>query len=209
VAGVIGQTGGPEDRMVFASLAHVQALVNKPGQIDVIEVSALCKGCPVGDIVAQIQEKLPHAKVSAVQQAVRAREEMVQRLTRFSAVVAAVVLIIGALLIFTTMMSSVVERTKEIGVFRAIGFRRAHVIKGLIIEVTAVSVAGGLAGWAAGMLVSWLALPYFSETGVRLTINPIVLLFSILAALLIGIVSSVYPAVRASQLDPSEAVRYI
>jgi putative ABC transport system permease protein len=195
--------------MVFGSLAHIQKLVNKPGQLNVIEVSALCKGCPVEDIVNQISGKLPYAKVSAVQQAVKARTEMVDRITRFSAVVGAVVLVIGALMIFTTMMGSVVERTKEIGVLRAIGFRRTHIMKGLFIEVAIVSVLGGWLGWISGLLASWLALPYFSETSTRPDFHPALLLFAICAALLIGILSSIYPALRASKLDPSEAVRYI
>jgi len=209
VAGVIGPTGGPEDRMVFGSLTHVQQLVGKPGQLNVIEVSALCKGCPVEDIVAQISGKLPHAKVSAVQQAVKARAEMVDRLTRFSAVVGVVVLVIGALMIFTTMMASVVERTKEIGVLRAIGFRRTHIINGLLLEVAIVSLIGGALGWAAGLGASWLALPYFSETGLRPELHPALLLFAVSAAMLLGMLSSIYPALRASKLDPSEAVRYI
>ena len=209
VAGVIAATGGPEDRMIFGEISHVQKLAGKPGQVTVIEVSALCKGCPVEDIVAQIRDKLPHAKVSAIQQAVKARTEMVARLTRFSAAVATVVLVIGALMIFTTMMGAVVERTKEIGVLRAIGFRRTHIIRGLILEVAAISGVGGLVGWAAGLAASWVALPYFSEGGVGREVNPTLLLVALFGALLIGTLSSIYPAVRAARLDPSEAVRYI
>ena len=209
VSGVIAPTGGPEDRMVFGSLLHVQQLTGKQGELNLIEVSALCKGCPVEDIVAQISNKLPHANVSAVQQAVKARSEMVGRLTRFSAVVGAVVLVIGALMIFTTMMASVVERTKEIGVLRAIGFRRTHIIRGLLLEISIVSLFGGVVGWAGGLGASWLALPYFSESGLRPELRPALLLFAVGAAMLLGMLSSVYPAVRASRLDPSEAVRYI
>ena len=209
VAGVIAPTGGPEDRMIFGDLVHVQKLVNKVGQLNVIEVSALCKGCPVEDIVGQIRDKLPHAKVSAVQQAVKARTEMVARFTRFSAAVAMVVLIIGALMIFTTMMGSVVERTKEIGVLRAIGFRRTHIIRGLILEVATISAVGGFFGWASGLAASWAILPYFSETGVGRELNPVLLLAALFGAILIGTLSSIYPAVRAARLDPSEAVRYI
>ena len=209
VTGVIAATGGPEDRMIFGDLSDVQKLAGKPDQVNVIEVSALCKGCPVEDIVAQIREKLPHAKVSAIQQAVKARTEMVGRLTRFSAAVAMVVLIIGALMIFTTMMGAVVERTKEIGVLRAIGFRRTHIIRGLILEVAAVSTAGGLVGRAGGLGASWLVLPYFSEGGVGREVNPTLFIAALFGALVIGTLSSIYPAVRAARLDPSEAVRYI
>lgn len=209
VAGVISQTGGPEDQMIFGSLAHVQSLLNKPDQLSLIEVSALCKDCPIGDIVSQISERLPQAKVSAIQQSVRARSDTIERLTRFSAVVSAVVLAIGSLMIFTTMMGSVIERTKEIGVLRAIGFRKEHIIKGLMIEVAVISVLGGLLGWGAGMLASWLALPYFAETRVVFEFQPLLAIAAVSAGLIIGTLSSFYPIIRASRLDPSEAVRYV
>ncbi|MEK7406176.1 MAG: FtsX-like permease family protein [Acidobacteriota bacterium] len=209
VTGVLSQTAGPEDRMLFGALAHVQALAARPGRLSVIEVSALCKDCPVEDIVAQIRQQLPHAKVSAIQQAVRARTEMVERLTRFSVVVSAVVLAIGALMIFTTMMGSVVERTREIGVLRAIGFRRVHVIQGLILEVAAISIAGGLLGWATGMLAGRAALPYFSDGGAGLEVRSSLALVAVVAGLLVGVLASIYPAIRASRLDPSEAVRHM
>lgn len=209
VAGVIAPTGGPEDRMIFGSLPHVQALVNKPEQLSLIEVSALCKGCPVEEIVAQIRGKLPGATVTAIQQAVKARTELVSRLTRFSAVLSVVVLVIGALLIFTTMMGSVLERTREIGVLRAIGFRRTHIMKGLILEIIVISLAGGVLGWISGLTASWMALPYFSEGGVGQELHLQLLLLAVAAALAIGTLSSIYPAMRASRLDPSEAVRYM
>jgi putative ABC transport system permease protein len=209
VAGVLSQTGGPEDEMIFGSLAHIQSLLNKPDQLSLIEVSALCKDCPVGDIVNQISERLPHARVSAIQQSVRAREQTVERLTRFSAAVSGVVLGIAALMIFTTMMGSVVERTKEIGVLRAIGFRRTHIIKGLIIEVAVISVLGGLAGWSAGLLASRLALRYFAETQLAFEVRPLLAVAAIAAGLVIGVASSFYPILRASRLDPSEAVRAV
>lgn len=209
VAGVLAATGGSEDRMIFGSLAHFQTLLGKPNQLSMIEVSALCIGCPVEDIVKQISTQLPNAKVSALQQAVRARAETVDRLTRFAVAVSAVVLVIGALMVFTTMMGAVVERTKEIGVLRAIGLRKTQIIKELMIEVTAISAIGGIVGWAAGMILSWLILPYFSQSGISLEIDPALALGATFIALLIGAISTLYPAIRASRLDPAEAVRYV
>lgn len=209
VVGIIAPTGGAEDGIIFGSLAHVQALLKKPDELSLIEVSALCKDCPVEDIVMQISQRLPHVKVSAIQQTVRARTETVERLTRFAGVVAAIVLAIAALMIFTTMMGSVIERTKEIGVLRAIGFRKAHIIKGLMIEVSTISIIGGLLGWGAGMLASFLALPYFAETAIRVDIQPQAAVLAILAGLLVGALSSLYPIIKASRLDPAESVRYV
>ncbi|HEX7297233.1 MAG TPA: FtsX-like permease family protein, partial [Pyrinomonadaceae bacterium] len=138
-----------------------------------------------------------------------ARAETVDRLTRFATAVSAVVLLIGGLMVFTTMMGAVVERTKEIGVLRAIGLRKSQIINELMIEVAAISTIGGLVGWIAGMLISWLILPYFSESGLKLEFDPKIALGAVGVAILIGAVSSVYPAIRASRLDPSEAVRYV
>ena len=209
VTGVITPTGGSEDQMIYGSLSRFQTLLRKPNQLSMIEVSALCIGCPVEDIVNQISTQLPNAKVSALQQSVRARAETVDRLTRFATAVSAVVLLIGGLMVFTTMMGSVVERTKEIGVLRAIGLRKRQIINELMIEVAAISTVGGLVGWIVGMLISWLILPYFSQSGLKLEFDPKIALGAVGVALLIGAVSSVYPAIRASRLDPSEAVRYV
>src|SRR5262249_13600971 len=137
-----------------------------------------------------------------------ARTQTVERLTRFSVAIAAVVLAIGALMIFTTMMGSVVERTREIGVLRAIGFRRVHIVKGLMLEISLISGIGGALGWLAGMAASLMALPYFADGATSMEIHPWIALAAIGMGLLIGIASSVYPIVRASRLDPSEAVRY-
>lgn len=209
VAGVLAPTGGREDGIIFGRLDNVQSLLGRADQLSLIEVSALCKDCPVEDIVAQMRSRLPQARVLAIQQSVRARTETVDRIARFSAVVSLVVLGIGALMIFTTVMGSVVERTKEIGVMRAIGFRKSHVVKELITEVTAISVVGGLLGWTSGTLASWLALPYFSQTGLAARVDPILAPAAVGAALVVGAVSSVYPVIRASRLDPSDAIRAI
>jgi putative ABC transport system permease protein len=209
VAGVLAPTGGREDAFVFGRLAEVQSLLGRPAQLSLVEVSALCKDCPVEDIVGQIAGKLPGAKVSALQQAVRARAEAVERLTRFAGAVAGVVLLIGALMIFTTMTAAVSERTKEIGVMRAVGFRRAHIVKEMMLEVFAVSLLGGALGWAAGAGASLLLLPYFSQTGADFEVDASLAAFALLAALAVGALSSLYPTLRASRLDPSEAVRQI
>lgn len=209
VAGVIGQTGGADDRVVFASLDRVQALVGKPNQLSLIEVSALCKDCPIDDIVAQIRTALPNANVSAIQQAVRGRTDTVERLGRFSSIVSVVVLALGALIIFTTMMGAIVERTKEIGVLRAIGFRRSHITRVLLLEIIVISATGGILGWIFGMLASQLMLPYFAEGAAQILVDWRVLLLAISLSILTGISSSVYPVIKASRLDPSEAVRSI
>lgn len=82
-------------------------------------------------------------------------------------------------------------------------------MSGLLIEVITISVLGGFFGWAAGIAAGWAALPFFSEAGVERQLRPLLLALAVGSALVIATVSSIYPALRASRLDPSEAVRSI
>ena len=77
---------------------------------------------------------------------------------------AGVVVFIGSLIVFVTMMGSVNERTVEIGVFRAIGFRKSHIMRIILLEAALVSLLAGLLGCAVGMGGAKLALPFMAES---------------------------------------------
>jgi len=153
VSGVLDQTGSQDDSLVFASLGKAQKLLGKQGKITLVEVAALCSGCPIGDMVTQIAEKLPDAKVTAIQQVVAGRLKALDQFRRFSYAMSAVVLFIGSLIVFITMMGSVNERTVEIGLFRAIGFRKSHIMRIILLEAALVSLLAGL----LGLLSAWVA----------------------------------------------------
>jgi putative ABC transport system permease protein len=122
--------------------------------------------------------------------------------------VAGVVIFIGSLIVFVTMMGSVNERTTEIGVFRAIGFRRSHIIRIILLEAALVSVLAGLMGYAAGMGGATVALPFMAESkDAALVWDSTVLAGSVVLSLVVGMLASLYPALHASRMDPTEALR--
>jgi putative ABC transport system permease protein len=208
VAGVLDQTGSQDDSLVFASLPKAQRLLGKQGKITLAEVAALCSGCPISDMVTQIAEKLPDARVSAIQQVVEGRLKALDQFKRFSYAMAAVVVFIGSLIVFVTMMGSVNERTTEIGVFRAIGFRKSHIMRIILLEAALVSLLAGFLGYAAGMGGARLALPFMAESkNVHIVWDGWVAGGSITLALLLGLLASLYPAMHASKMDPTEALR--
>lgn len=208
VAGVLEQTGSQDDSLVFVSLKQAQRLLGKEGKITLAEVAALCSGCPIGDMVTQIAEALPDAKVSAIQQVVEGRLKTLDQFKRFSYAMAAVVVFIGSLIVFVTMMGSVNERTTEIGVFRAIGFRKSHIMRIILLEAALVSLLAGFLGYAAGMGGARLALPFMAESKTALVVWDTTVAFgSIGLALVLGLLASLYPALHASRMDPTEALR--
>lgn len=208
VKGILDQTGSQDDALVFLSLPKAQQLLGKKGKITLVEVAALCSGCPIGDMVTQIAEKLPEARVSAIQQVVASRLHALDQFRNFSFAIAGVVIFIGSLIVFVTMMGSVNERTTEIGVFRAIGFRRSHIMRIILLEAAFVSLLAGVLGYAAGMGGATLALPYMAESkNAAVVWDSTVAVGSITLSLLLGLLASLYPALHASRKDPTEALR--
>ncbi len=208
VTGVLRPTGSQDDDLLITELGAAQRLLRKPGQVTLVQVAALCSDCPVEEIVAQLGSVLPDAKVTAMQQVTKNRMHALDVFRTFSYIVAAVIVVIEALVVFVTMMGSVNARTREIGIFRALGFRRSHVTGLILIEAAVASVLAGVLGYLAGMGVSYALLPFFAGAGdVGIAWAPLLAAGAVVLALLIGSLGSLYPALRASRLDPTVALR--
>ncbi len=210
VRGILEEMGSQDDALIFADLGRVQKTLKRRGEISLVEVAALCNTCPIEEMVTQLSGTLPGAKVTAVKQAVESRLETVRHFKRFSLGISAVVMFVGALIVFTTMMASVNERTREIGIFRAIGFRKIHIARIILLEALVVGFLAGILGYLGGLGVSRLTLPFFlSGQGIGIPWNWGVAFGATGLSILLGLAASVYPALRAAQLDPAESLRAI
>ncbi len=208
VSGVLESTGSQDDGLIFAPLSLAQNVLGKKGRISMAEVAALCSGCPIAEMVKQISDVLPGANVMAIQQVVKGRMETLNHFQKFSYGVSGLVLLVGSLMVLVTMMASVRERTVEIGIFRAMGFRRSHVMKIILLEAAIISGVAGILGYAAGFSATKVLIPFFAEGhGAMVPFNPALAVGAFLLALSVGLVSSTYPALMASRLDPNEALR--
>ncbi|MHB1133795.1 MAG: ABC transporter permease [Chloroflexota bacterium] len=209
VVGVLRDTGSAEDSIVFVDVATAERVLGKPNAVSFIEVSALCQACPIEDIVSEIKEKLPNAEVTALSQAVEGRRRTMEQLSALSLAVSVVVALIGALVVLTTTMAAVTERTREVGILRAVGFRRWHIARIFLLEAAIVGAVGGFAGWLLGIAAGQLLTPWLAGVPQAAPVDFGMGAAAVIAAVLVGLVGSAYPALQAANLDPVEALRTI
>ena len=133
-----------------------------------------------------------------------ARQEGTQTMSLLLASIAAVSLLVGGIGIMNIMLVSVTERTREIGLRMAIGAKPAHVLAQFLVEAVVLSMAGGLLGAAIGVGTAlWVA----SSFGWSVAIRPDVLLMAMGFSMLVGVGFGLYPAQKASRLQPIDALR--
>lgn len=135
----------------------------------------------------------------------QAQEASIKTFTTLLAAIAAVSLLVGGIGIMNIMLVSVTERTREIGLRMAVGARPIDILLQFLIEALALSLVGGLIGASIGV---FLALQMGKAFEWEVVIDPTVAIVSVGFSALVGIVFGLQPAMKASRLDPIEALRY-
>ncbi len=141
-----------------------------------------------------------------VPEALLAQSRQTQRLFNIvMGAIAGISLLVGGIGIMNIMLASVLERTREIGVRRAIGARRTDIVTQFLVESFSISALGGLTGVGIGIGIAQ-AVAYYAKWPTVVTAASLVLAIGVSMA--VGIISGLYPAVRASRVDPIYALRY-
>ncbi|HKN35415.1 MAG TPA: ABC transporter permease [Terriglobales bacterium] len=119
--------------------------------------------------------------------------------------IASISLLVGGIGIMNIMLASILERTREIGIRRAIGARQSDIVRQFVVEAVMISVVGGtfgiVFGFAMSRLIAWLA-------GWSTIVTAASILLAFLVSISVGLIFGIYPAVKAARLDPVEAIRY-
>ena len=226
VVGVLAEKGGSamgsEDNQVLVPMTTAQTRLLQrsiPNAVDVIYIQAAdSESVPRASLeVSQILSSRHRTMIGEEDFSILSQQDFLDLastitgvLTIFLGGIAAISLLVGGIGIMNIMMVSVVERTREIGLRKALGARRIDILTQFLIESSLLSLLGGLIGillgWTLSMIVEQVA------AGSGTPIVPIMSLNAVLLAVLfsaaIGIFFGLYPANRASRLEPVEALRY-
>ena len=169
---------------------------------------------PTGEIVRNLLERYHQKKdtdvfvpLDRLEEAERARN----RYMGLMAMIAGISLVVGGIGIMNILLATVTERTREIGIRRALGAKRRDIIMQFLIEAVVQTTIGGFLGIAFGFFALFAIPPVvrlFTSNPVPTTVEPWSIVLSLGAAITVGIIAGLYPAFRASRLDPIEALRH-
>ena len=167
-------------------------------------------------IARHVNEKEQDFTISSNKERQEQRAEMMSSMTTFLTAIAAVALLVGAVGIANTMFTSVLEKTKEIGIMKAIGARNSDIMSIFLLNAALIGLIGGILGVVFGFLLSGFLPALMGDSsgimGRMASAGSVISLSSIFLALgmsvFIGVISGVIPAYQASRLKPVDALRY-
>ncbi|GAB4198611.1 MAG: ABC transporter permease [Roseiflexaceae bacterium] len=230
VVGVMAAKGGSfgpsDDDQVFVPLSTAQLRLFPPpaGTIQRVEVSLVFVQAvddnsidPLIDQVTTVLRQRHNLTYQDNNFTIFTQEDLIASfgtitgaLTAFLGAIAAISLLVGGIGIMNIMLVSVTERTREIGLRKAVGARRADIRLQFLIEALVLSLTGGLLGIALGFVLALIGTAVLQRlaAGAQAEVQLSAVLLATLTSLVVGIVFGLYPAVRASQLNPIDALRY-
>ena len=210
VTGYLNETGSNDDYTVFIPLASAQSLTGQPGEVSLVDIGALCTDCPVENISRQIMTAIPGVRASPVLQAVETRMQTVEQAASFSLMLAVVVLVAGCVSVMNTMISSVTQRKREMGVFMSLGADDVFIYKIFIFEALLHGLVGGIFGLGLGVIASVFLGPLLLSTSASISSVPVfVIPLSIGVSVVSSLVASLYPTWKATKIDPVSALKAI
>ncbi|WP_265101208.1 ABC transporter permease [Methanobacterium lacus] len=197
-----------DDRGIVMSLDSLQSLTNKTGEVSLIIVKAN-NGTDATSLATKIQNNYPNELTTSTSLSGMDRmNNGLDVINSGSWAVSLLAMLVGGIIVIITMLKAVAERTREIGVLRAVGWTQKRIIAMIMGESIVLSFIAIFVGLVIGVGIVEL----LSTTNILRGIMPAFSIFLFLkgigVALLLGILGGIYPAYRASRLSPTEALRY-
>jgi putative ABC transport system permease protein len=161
--------------------------------------------------VRHVNENTKDFSLSSNRQMTQARTEMMSSMAMFLAAIAAVSLMVGAVGVANTMFTSVLEKTKEIGIMKAIGARNKDILLIFVLNAGIIGLVGGIFGTIFGSILSGMLPALMGDIGIFRgggLVTPEIVVLALGVSVAVGIIAGFVPAYQASKLKPVDALRY-
>ncbi|MCE5268730.1 MAG: ABC transporter permease [Planctomycetaceae bacterium] len=211
VLGIVKSSIPYESTGMWVALPDLQKFMGRPGQVSgfTIVVDHPEDKAEVERIRSEIAALGPSVKAKTAEESVKGTTE-IRFIRATSWITSAIAIIIGAVGVLNTMIMSVSERTREIGILRAIGWRRRRIVQMIMMESVGLSLVGGIIGTVCAVVITPLLgkLPAVAGLINANIADPRIITFGIAMAIVMGLLGAAYPAYRGAQLMPTEALRH-
>jgi putative ABC transport system permease protein len=206
IVGIFESSVGWEELGGVISLRDAQSMAERPGKVTLFMVD-LQNPAQAQVMVAKLNALFPEVYASLGGEFAENLDE-IKNTNAMLGAISVMAVLVGGIGMMNTMLMAVLERTREIGVMRALGWRRRQILGLILNEALLLGVLGGAMGIAIAFGFSWLLtkIPYGDALEPMWTAD--VFGRALLVALSLGVVAGLYPALRATRLQPIEALRY-
>ena len=216
IVGIFKEIGNQQDdNQINIPLESARKVFDEPIRVDTI-IAQVKSTNDISILQKKIEKELERKRddtnfqVLTASQILEQINQVLGVIQIFLVGIAAISLIVGAIGIMNSMYTSVLERTKDIGIMKAIGARNSDILKIFLIESGLIGLVGGIIGSILGTAMALIIGIFSKNSGFLITIKiePLVLLFGLLFAFFVGVISGILPAIQASKLKPVDALRY-
>jgi putative ABC transport system permease protein len=208
VTGVLALTGSGDDYRVFVPLKTAQKIFQKEGLLSTIDIRALCNACPVEIIADAINNDISGIRAVAVKQVADTEMGMLEKINKLMLALGGVTLLVGGFGVVPTLMASVHERIRDIGIMKAVGASGRQIVTAFIYEAIIIGIVGGIIGYGAGTVLARIVGPLLFD-GTTISIVPVYLPLSIGLAVLIAVLATLYPAYHATKIRIADCFRAV
>jgi putative ABC transport system permease protein len=210
VAGIFESSAVVENGAVLMTLTQAQQVTDKPGKVNVlnIKLDGHASEADVEELKTRVRATMP-GFVAITSGELVSNNTIVRISKAMSNATILIAGLVGALVVFNTMLMSVNERKRDIGVLLALGWQRRTIVELVFCESVILTLAGGAFGIAAGIGITWGLEHMDLMRGKIDAVYSMPFLLAVLGlSILIGMVGGIYPAFNAARLRPSHALRY-
>ena len=209
IVGLVDGGAVVENGAVMIALPQLQTLMQKGDSVNFINVRLDPQARDPHTIAQALQQQIPGCRVDIADD-VLSQSDGVKTFKAMNWATSIIALLVGTFGVMNTMFMSVFERTREIGILLALGWRRARILRLILLESVALCLSAGIFGILAGIaLLKLLAIMPWMQGRIEPQINAELLSLALVLAVAVGVASGLYPALHCTRINPSLAIRQV